>query len=154
MGITRSSAAIFAVTLLGTVPGLALADERPVDIVSELYDNHPYAQMPPGGMSLWWEDMQALWAPYTGTGQKRGGGEGLDFDFMTGTEHGSFGRIKITNVIEMEYEAQVRVVLDNGGDELYALNYGFVRDDALGWQISEVWQDDSWFLSELLRQTR
>ena len=145
---------------LASMVSPALATEAE-DLVRELYANHSYDAHPPGGMNRWMPHMQALWQKVIDDNARRANGElewegeGLSFDFMIGTQEDFFDGLKVRQVLETEGEARILVKLNNGADQPYALYYGFVRDDELGWQLAEVWRaDDAWRLSELLKQTR
>lgn len=150
----------FALAALILLPGTTLGEDQPIDIVRDLYATYPHETDPPGGMARWTPDMQALWAELNEkqtrwmSGEVEFVGEGLNVDFLIGTHEEWFDALKLKTVIQVEYEAQVLAVLNNGADAPYALRFGFVRDDEDGWQIAEVWRDGSWVLSEQIQQTR
>jgi len=148
---------VFVVALSGA----ALAEE-PIDIVREIYEEHPAEAYPPGGLDRWTPDMQALWLKLAEEEQQRMDGtldfmgEGLTFDFVIGGQDGEYSSVKIKTVAQIEYEANVMAVVGKGADAPYVLHYGFQRGETEGWRIAEVWidNDPAWRLSELIKETR
>jgi len=163
IGATAAASLVlpFALAMLALLPSAALADDQPVDIVRDLYDSFPHETDPPGGMARWTPEMQALWQELNEkqerwmSGQAEFEGEGLSFDFLTGTQESFFDDLKIKIIAQIEYEGSVLAVLNNGAEKPYALRFGFLRDEVEGWQIMEIWHDDApWALSELIQETR
>jgi len=151
---------LIAIALLGSTVLASGADERPDAIVAGLYAAHPDVGMPPGGPDIWTPEMRARWDELAEEeAQRLAGeldffGEGLTFDFMTGTQEFWFEDLKLKTVVETDGEADVQAVMDNGADEPFEVHYGFVLNENGVWQISEVWSPGHWYLSELIDETR
>jgi hypothetical protein len=151
---------LIAIALLGGTVLAHGADERPEAIVASLYAAHPNVGSPPGGPGIWTGDMLARWNELAEEeAQRLAGeldffGEGLTFDFMTGTQEFWFDDLELKTVVETDGEAEVQAVMDNGADAPFEVHYGFVLDAAGNWQISDVWSPGRWYLSELIDETR
>jgi hypothetical protein len=154
----RRLALASAALMLAAMP--AGAADAPIDVVRQLYAGHPHAEDPPGGWEIWMPHMQALWQRLIADERQRASGaldfmgEGLTFDFMTGTQEERFEGLKLKTLMQTEGEAEILASLNNGADAPYALHYGLAWDEIEGWAIAEVWREGHWRLSELIENTR
>lgn len=135
--------AILPATLLLTlIGGLAHAGD-PREVVSGIYAEYPWMDLPPGGHGAWHQETAAIW----GAGSAEAGKA-----FLVGTR--AFTEV-YTEIIESgEYEARVRTTLSDSKGPVHILIFGMLGDDDEDdrWRVIEVIAEDGKRLSDVITQ--
>lgn len=130
------------------VPVAAIPTDDPLKLVEALYAGHPWSAFPPGGLDIWDEDLAI------GSAARPEDNRGVpllyDADFMVAGVKGPITNLRIKNGDATEAERQIIVTFDSGTQKGVTLYYGTVLTNE-GWQISNVWRDDGWYLSDAIQ---
>lgn len=136
-------AILFAMFLLALFGGMQPAQAAdPGEVVTGIYAQYPWTDLPPGGHGAWYPDTAVAWAEGAADAGKA---------FLVGPA-GRFTKVDTEIVASGGDEVRIRATLFRDDGTVHVLNFGMIGDDDEDdrWRVIEVFTDDGRYLSDVL----